>query len=78
MTEAKKRNSDLVLYGLPWSWPGWVGAPAGGSPWTDLDLPIRYIVEWVAGAKTVHNLTIDWIGDWNETFGARFPTEFCP
>ena len=22
MTEAKKRNPDIVLYGLPWSFPG--------------------------------------------------------
>ena len=28
---------------------------------------MQYIVDWVVGAKTVHNLTIDWIGDWNET-----------
>jgi hypothetical protein len=25
MTEAKKRNPDIKLYGLPWAYPGWVG-----------------------------------------------------
>ena len=25
MSEAKARNPDIVLVGLPWSWPSWVG-----------------------------------------------------
>jgi len=25
MAEAKKRNPDIKLYGLPWAYPGWVG-----------------------------------------------------
>ncbi|OPL20700.1 galactocerebrosidase-like x2 isoform, partial [Mytilus galloprovincialis] len=25
MKEAKKRNPDILLYGLPWGWPGWIG-----------------------------------------------------
>ena len=34
-----------------------------------LDIPelsAKYITTWVKGAKTAHNLTIDWIGMWNE------------
>ena len=30
-------------------------------------MPVKYVVDWVQGAKTAHNLTIDFIGDWNET-----------
>ena len=44
MAEAKKRNPAIVLYGLPWSWPGWVGGPHGGSPWQNFTLPVDYIV----------------------------------
>ena len=25
MKEAKKRNPDIKLYGLPWGWPGFLG-----------------------------------------------------
>lgn len=69
MREARRRNPDIALYGLPWSWPAWVGGSkgGGGSPWTNLSRPAGYIVDWVRGAKEQHNLTIDWIGDWNET-----------
>ena len=52
-----------MLYGLPWSWPYWVGGGAG-TPWHNLSVPVAYIVDWVRGAKLHHNLTIDWIGDW--------------
>ena len=61
MQEARARNPDIQLYGLPWAWPGWVGG-GHGSPWTDLSLPVGYIVDWLEGCKSVHNLTIDWIG----------------
>ena len=43
-TEAKQRNPGLVMYGLPWSWPGWVGG-GGGSPSKTLSLPVGYIVD---------------------------------
>jgi hypothetical protein len=63
MREAKLRNPNIVLYGLPWSFPAWVGG-GSGSPWHNLSLPASYIVDWVRGARDRHNLTIDWIGDW--------------
>lgn len=66
MKEARARNPGIKLYGLPWSWPGWVGG-GGGSPWHNLSLPVGYIVDWVRGCAERHNLTIDWVGDWNET-----------
>ena len=31
MVEAKQRNPNIILYGLPWSWPAWVGGPHGGK-----------------------------------------------
>lgn len=64
--QARARNPNIVLYGLPWSWPGWVGGQHG-NVWGDLELPVGYIVDWVRGAKERHNLTIDWLGDWNES-----------
>ncbi|XP_078572194.1 galactocerebrosidase-like isoform X3 [Branchiostoma floridae x Branchiostoma japonicum] len=65
MREAKKRNPSMRLYGLPWAFPGWVG---GGEafPYHRPETTASYIVNWILGAKTVHGLTIDYVGIWNE------------
>ncbi|XP_064598914.1 galactocerebrosidase-like [Liolophura sinensis] len=65
MVEAKKRNPNILLYGLPWSFPGWVGQGTD-SPYTNVTITADYIVRWIKGAKTHYNLTIDYIGIWNE------------
>lgn len=34
---------------------------------------VAYLVSWVAGAQSQHNLTIDYVGDWNErAYNASF------
>ncbi|KAK7508505.1 hypothetical protein BaRGS_00000071 [Batillaria attramentaria] len=65
MVEAKKRNPNIKLYGLPWGFPGWIGQD-NGSPYTKPEVTANYIVRWIKGAKTYYNLTIDFIGLWNE------------
>jgi len=65
MSEAKKRNPDIKLYGLAWAFPGWVGKSTG-SPFQYPDLTSKYLVEWVKGAKHQYNLDIDYLGVWNE------------
>jgi hypothetical protein len=61
MKEAKKRNPHIPLMALSWGMPAWVGdgktLSQGG---------VDYHVQYILGAKRVHNLTIDWIGIWNE------------
>ena len=71
MKEAKKRNPEIKLYGLPWAFPGWVGndpvtGKPSGSPFTYPNQTSQYIVNWVKGAKEVHGLDIDYLGVWNE------------
>jgi galactosylceramidase len=71
MKEAKTRNPEIKLYGLPWAFPGWVGndpvtGVPSGSPFTYPDETSRYIMEWLKGAKTQYDLDIDYIGIWNE------------
>ncbi|KAJ9439143.1 putative galactocerebrosidase, partial [Diplonema papillatum] len=71
MVEAKKRNPDIKLYGLPWAFPGWVGNDpetgiASNSPFTYPNQTSSYIMQWVKGAKSQWNLEIDYIGIWNE------------
>lgn len=60
MKEAKRRNPDIKLLALAWNFPAWVGQPnsqAGAD----------YLVSFLTGAKQEHNLTVDYIGIWNET-----------
>uniref|UniRef100_A0A914V3T9 galactosylceramidase n=1 Tax=Plectus sambesii TaxID=2011161 RepID=A0A914V3T9_9BILA len=65
MKEAKMRNPNIALWGLPWAFPGWVG-DYGSTPYKNITKAANYIVNWVKGARDVHNLTIDFIGIWNE------------
>ncbi|MCJ8743896.1 hypothetical protein PDJAM_G00099610 [Pangasius djambal] len=65
MKEAKKRNPNITLIGLPWAFPGWVGH-GSGWPYNFPDITANYVVSWVIGAKQYHGLDIDYIGIWNE------------
>ena len=55
--EAKQRNPNIPLMALSWGMPEWVGAgktlSQGGAD---------YHVNYLLGAKRVHNITFDWIG----------------
>jgi len=65
MVEAKKRNPDIKLYGLPWGFPGWIGQGTR-DPYQNPDVTADYIIRWIRGAKTVYHLDMDFIGIWNE------------
>lgn len=65
MQEAKKRNPNIKLFCLPWGFPGWIGKGTN-DPYTDPQQTANYVVKWIRGAKTVYNLTIDYVGIWNE------------
>lgn len=75
MKEAKKRNPDIKLYGLPWGWPGWLNPnntadKPGVDPlgaFADVAVTANYTLQWLLGAKRVHNLTIDYVGQVKET-----------
>ncbi|XP_061099659.1 galactocerebrosidase-like isoform X1 [Conger conger] len=65
MKEAKQRNPNITLIGLPWAFPGWIGH--GKSwPFDYPDITVYYVVSWIIGAKQYHDLDIDYIGIWNE------------
>ncbi len=63
MEESKKRNPDEKLYGLEWGAPGWVN-PKKNDVWTQDN--IAFILNWVRHARSDHNLSIDYLGGWNE------------
>jgi galactosylceramidase len=71
MKEAKKRNPQLKLYGLPWGWPGWLDPDSSPDKkaknvFANPARTANYTLAWLRGAKRVHNLDIDYIGQWNE------------
>jgi galactosylceramidase len=63
MVEAKRRNPNIILYGLSWGFPAWV-REGTKLPWTNST--VGYIIKWILGAKQYYNLDIDYIGIWNE------------
>ncbi|XP_028917992.1 LOW QUALITY PROTEIN: galactocerebrosidase [Ornithorhynchus anatinus] len=65
MKEAKKRNPNITLVGLPWAFPGWIGQ-GENWPYDFPDITASYIVAWILGAKQHHGLDIDYVGIWNE------------
>ncbi|XP_077179527.1 galactocerebrosidase isoform X2 [Paroedura picta] len=72
MKEAKKRNPNIKLIGLPWAFPGWIGK-GENWPYDHPDVTAYYIVSWILGAKRFHDLDIDYIGIWNErTFNSKY------
>ncbi|XP_060773967.1 galactocerebrosidase [Neoarius graeffei] len=72
MKEAKKRNPNITLIGLPWAFPGWVGH-GSNSPYSFPEITANYVVSWVIGAKQYHSLDIDYLGVWNErSFDSKY------
>eukprot|EP00035_Acanthoeca_spectabilis_P033897 m.25971 g.25971 ORF g.25971 m.25971 type:complete len:1077 (+) comp6262_c0_seq1:117-3347(+) len=74
--EAKSRAPQTRLYGLPWTFPGWVTESGIGGTTTNGNLTAiaqvltektaGYVAKWVDGAKVHHNLSVDFVGLWNE------------
>ena len=56
-----QRNPDIKLYGLPWTFPGWLGGKTL-NPYSDPRHTADYIVRWVLGARDHYGLDIDYIG----------------
>ena len=68
MTEAKKRNPDIALLGMVYAFPSWIN-PTGTTPYASNMTEhnaASYVTEWVQGVKQQHNLTIDYVGLFNE------------
>ena len=68
--EAKRRNPRIRIYGLPWGFPHWLAPTPDGSGnalnETNAAKTVKYIANWVGCARSHWNLTIDFLGPWNE------------
>ena len=61
--EALRRNPDLVLYGLPWTFPPWVEvAPEGFGA-----AAIVYLADWVVGLENALGRPLQYLGWHNES-----------
>ncbi len=60
--QAKARNPHIGFYGLAWGAPGWIDNGSGNF-WTQDT--IDYLMSWL-GCAAKHQLTVDYIGGWNE------------
>ncbi len=61
MSEAHKRNPNIILDTLAWGAPGWIG---GGNFYSD-DMA-SYVAHFIEGAKRQWGLGIVYTGIWNE------------
>jgi hypothetical protein len=66
MKEAVARNPSIQLYGLPWTWAGWLADPKAEkpSPYFNVSASADYITRWVSCARDAHGLNISLIGLW--------------
>lgn len=74
MTEAVKRNPNITIYGLAWSFPSWLyhgsNASACHDDWVGCvngTAAADYIAEWVDGARRVHGVHVSYVGFQNES-----------
>jgi hypothetical protein len=63
MEESKLRNPGIKLYALEWGAPNWIN-PKENNVWTPEN--IEYLLKWISHAQSDHQLTIDYVGGWNE------------
>ena len=61
MAEARKRNPNIILEGLQWGAPGWIG---NGNFFTKDNAD--FICAWLKGAEKYWNLEVKYVSIWNE------------
>jgi len=66
MTEAHKRNPNIILEILPWGAPGWVGAERDGKNSLYTPTMAGYVADFIKTAKRDYGLDIAYVGLWNE------------
>ena len=68
MTEAKRRNPEITLLALVYAWPSWI-SPGSSTPYATPQSEqnaATYVSDWLTGVRTAHNITVNWVGVWNE------------
>ncbi len=63
--QAMALNPNLLLYGLQWGAPGWVGGTGPHGPTLFTGKDISYLIDWLNCAAQ-NGLTVSYLGGWNE------------
>lgn len=66
MTEAHKRNPNIILEVLPWGAPAWVNPTPGTKPTLYTPQMAVYMADFIKTAKRDYGLDIRYTGLWNE------------
>ena len=66
MTEAHKRNPNIILEILPWGAPAWVDPKPGAKPTLYTPQMAAYMADFIKTAKRDYGLDIRYTGLWNE------------
>jgi hypothetical protein len=68
LREARRRNPELKVGGLAWTWPSWTK----GS----VEKKVKYLTAWAIGLRSEYNVVIDFIGLQNEAEVTGGPANF--
>lgn len=66
MTEAHKRNPNIILEVLPWGAPAWVDPASGSKPTLYTPQMAAYMADFIQAARRYYGLDIAYVGLWNE------------
>ena len=66
MTEARKRNPNIILEILPWGAPAWVNPTPGAKRTLYTSQMAAYMADFIKTAKRDYGLDIRYTGLWNE------------
>ena len=67
MSEAHKRNRNIIFEVLPWGAPKWVCSNSGGKETLFSPKMVDYVADFIRTAKRDYSLDIAYAGIWNET-----------
>jgi hypothetical protein len=66
LTEAHKRNPNIILEILPWGAPAWVDPAPAAKPTLYTPQMAAYMADFIKTAKRDYGLDIGYVGLWNE------------
>jgi galactosylceramidase len=78
--QAKNRNPNIIIYAVPWSFPGWLRSEtiSNKSPFNDPNLAAQYIVDWILGMRDTPSIgvLIDYIGVYSDNWDSKLSTQY--
>ena len=57
-----QRNPFIKIYGLPWSFPGWLNPYGQRNPYMYANITSQYVIKWIKAASRIYDVDVDYIG----------------